>query len=49
MITLHFTCGERKICSTIKKSQNMNMILAQARQVIYKAVLKHVSDYAIIM
>ena len=23
MITLHFTCGERKICSTNKKSQNI--------------------------
>ena len=28
IITLRFTCGERKICSTIKKSQNiMNMIV----------------------
>ena len=27
-ITLHFTCGERKICSTIKRFQNiMNMIV----------------------
>ena len=28
LITLRFTCGERKICSNIKKSQNiMNMIV----------------------
>ena len=28
MIALYFTCGEKKICSTMKKSQNiMNMIL----------------------
>ena len=30
IITFHFTCGERKICSTIKKSQNiMNLIVVQ--------------------
>ena len=30
IITLPFTCGERKICSTIKKSQNiMHMIVDQ--------------------
>ena len=28
IITLRFTCGERKICSTIKKSKNVNMIAA---------------------
>ena len=29
IITLRFTCGERNICSTIKKSQNfMSMIVA---------------------
>ena len=27
VIMLRFTCGERKICSTIKKSQNINMIV----------------------
>ena len=30
IITFRFTCGERKICSTIKKSQNiMNLIVVQ--------------------
>ena len=28
IITLHFTCGETKICSTIQNSQNMkNMVI----------------------
>ena len=32
IITLRFSCGERKICSTIKKSQNiMNEIVGHER------------------
>ena len=42
VITLRLTCGERKICSTIKKSQNfMNMIVAQ----FHKRALCHILFY----
>ena len=35
MIMLHFTCGERKTSSTIKKSQNiMNIILEKQKLLI---------------
>ena len=35
MIALRFTCGERKICSTIKKSQNiMNMVVGRGKLLI---------------
>ena len=41
IITLFFTCGGKKICSTIKKSQNsMNMIVAM----ITKFVIPHQTE-----
>ena len=32
MITLRFTCGEKKIWSNIKKSQNMSRIVTYAQK-----------------
>ena len=41
---LYFTCGERKICSTIKKSQNiMNMIVGSMQMSLFANIATEVS------
>ena len=44
-MTLNFTCGERKTCSTIKKSQNItNVIVLKSFLFLFLSLLTFIND-----